>query len=127
MGWFDSKICVLFGQKFPGMSSLACGYLDKLIWTPSDFCSNKDPTLLDPEVLADTCWTISYHTDCPNEQIEMVVKRGVVPQLVKLRRAPELLIVTSVLRAIGSIVTGTDEQTHVVIDVGALAIFPSLQ
>lgn len=33
---------------------------------------------------------------------------------------------TPSLRAIGNIVTGTDEQTQIVIDSGALAVFPSL-
>ncbi|KAL4689749.1 hypothetical protein H8959_012540 [Pygathrix nigripes] len=51
---------------------------------------------------------------------------GVVPQLVKLLGASELPIVTPALRAIGNIVTGTDEQTQVVINAGALAVFPSL-
>ena len=56
----------------------------------------------------------------------MIVKTGVVPQLVKLLGATELPVVTPVLRATGNIVTGTDEQTQVVIDAGALAVFPSL-
>lgn len=33
---------------------------------------------------------------------------------------------TPSLRAIGNIVTGTDEQTQIVIDSGALSVFPSL-
>ncbi|KAK2095916.1 hypothetical protein P7K49_024950, partial [Saguinus oedipus] len=49
---------------------------------------------------------------------------GVVPQLVKLLGDLELPIVTPALRAIGNVVT--DEQTQVVIDAGALTVFPSL-
>lgn len=56
----------------------------------------------------------------------MVMKIGVVLQLVKLLGASELLIVTPVLKATVNIVTGADEQTQVVIDVGVYVVFPSL-
>ncbi|KAE8300726.1 Importin subunit alpha-1 Karyopherin subunit alpha-2 RAG cohort protein 1 SRP1-alpha [Larimichthys crocea] len=99
----------------PDLSEFPSGYLRNVTWT-----------LQLMEVLADTCWAVSYLTDGSNERIEVVVQAGLVPRLVQLLACGELSIVTPALRSLGNIVTGTDGQTQCVLNAGALAMFPSL-
>jgi len=119
--------------------NIPISFLRNVTWTISNLCRNKNPppdmqkilpilpvlakllTHDDEEIVADTCWALSYLTDGPNEKIAVIIETGVVHRLVKLLEHHNVSIVTPSLRAIGNIVTGDDTQTQHVIDCGALS------
>ena len=61
-----------------------------------------------------------------SNQIQMVIDSGVVPRLIPLLSHKEVKVQTAALRAVGNIVTGTDEQTQTVLNSGALSHFQAL-
>ena len=73
-----------------------------------------------------TCLALSYLTDGTNERIQLVVDAGTVPNLVKMLASSEISIVTPALRALGNVVTGSDNQTNSVIQHGGLPVICSL-
>jgi hypothetical protein len=56
----------------------------------------------------------------------MVIDAGFVPYLVPLLGHQDVKVVTAALRAVGNIVTGTDDQTQEVLNKEALKYFHSL-
>lgn len=56
----------------------------------------------------------------------MVLDYNVVPSLVPLLGHTEIKVQTAALRAVGNIVTGTDEQTQIVLNCSALSYLPML-
>nr|UVK70157.1 Importin alpha 1 [Spodoptera frugiperda] len=119
--------------------STPASQLRTAVWTYSNFCRNKNPLVKfeyvspalpyiadlleipDQDVLADACWALSYLTDGPNERIESVqVTPNLLPRVISLLNHNSAAVRTPALRAIGNMLTGSDEQTDRCLDAGCL-------
>jgi hypothetical protein len=72
----------------------------------------------DTEVATDAAWALSYISDGSSQQIGQVIGTGCVGKLVNMLQDPAL--VQPALRALGNIVTGTDDQTEIVLQCNCL-------
>ena len=72
------------------------------------------------EIIGDVCWALSYISDGGVEQIPTILQTNVLPRIVELLEHKEMAISVSCLRTIGNILTGSDAETQVAIEAGAL-------
>lgn len=125
--------------------TISIPFLQNISWTMSNLCRNKNPptdihyirailpsllkllSFQDKQIRADSCWALSYITDGPNERIQMIIDSGITLDLINvLSSIPDVVLLTPVLRTVGNIVTGTDEQTATMLHQGMLKPFAQL-
>ncbi len=68
----------------------------------------------DTEILTDAAWGLLWNSE-GYEEIEAIINNGVIPVIVKLLSNPILSILIPCLRLVGTIASGTDEQTSVIL------------
>ena len=79
------------------------------------------------EVVVDASWAFSYISDGDPSRIAAVLDSRPLPALLQLLKlADSVSVVTPVLRTLGNVVTGTDEQTQSFVDAGGLDHCPRL-
>jgi len=130
LGVEDALEGLLFNIRRPSGLSM----LQNATWALSSFCRGKPVVALeqvkptipalagllrvkDIEVLADSCWALSYISDGDNERVAAVLNGGTTAEsLTKLLSHNDTAVVTPALVTIGNLVSGNDEQTQKVLD-----------
>lgn len=104
------------------------------VWALSNFCGGQPlahheavspvwdvlPPLVnshDDEIVINACWCVSYLTDINRSA---VIASGVCPKLLELLLCHSERIIAPVLRAVASLVAGTDAETQTILDLGVL-------
>jgi importin subunit alpha-2 len=113
-------------------------FVRTMAWAFSNLCRHKDPhaplevlSVLAPYVVAllqyddrtvqiDACWATSYLTDGSDDQIQIALDNNAAHYLMGFVTSQDAALIAPAVRALGNMVTGTDEQTQTVIQVGIL-------
>ncbi|GMT16850.1 hypothetical protein PFISCL1PPCAC_8147, partial [Pristionchus fissidentatus] len=123
---------------------ISVGFLRTVNWVLVNLCRSNDPPLTaeiikqllsafvglirhkDTKILVGIVWALYSLTDGGNEQIEMVVESGAVPDLILLLGHSDVKVQTTALRAVRNISTGCGKWTPLLLDNGILRFFPEL-
>ena len=108
-------------------------------WTVSNLCRGKprarsevlrfaiEPlgqalmTNTNHDILVDCCWALSYIIDGTKDLIEAYMHPPLLKRLIELVNHASLSVQIPIIRTIGNLTTGSDEQTQQVMDSGLLA------
>ncbi|RNA30301.1 importin subunit alpha-like [Brachionus plicatilis] len=77
----------------------------------------------DSEVLTDILWGLSYLSDGSTAQIQLFLDNITIKNVTDKIGHQSLTVVTPVLRIIGNIASGSDEQTQIILDLDVLKDF----
>jgi importin subunit alpha-6/7 len=128
----------ILNVKHPANDSL----LGNITWTISNLCRGKPqpklalvknaiPALIFiimnsavSGILIDALWALSYISDGEDERIDAIMKtnKGISARLVQLVSSGTATLMAPAIRILGNFASGTEEQTHAVIDGGVFSI-----
>lgn len=76
---------------------------------------------MDKEIIADSCWAISYHSDASKNKIQVVVESKVIPRIIRNLEEPSMAMLVPSIRILGNISTGTADHTNELLASGILS------
>ena len=103
-------------------------------WTLMNLCRGKPPPSFDmvkaaiptlaeliltsdqdEKILEDSCWTLSYIFDGPNDKSQAIIEASICQRLNDLLMNPSPSVQYAALKAVGNILAGNDEQKQLII------------
>lgn len=104
-----------FSNLFRGKPAPALAAVTPALPVMSTLLGNEDS-----EVVVDVLWAVTYFTDSGEDRITSILGTDIVPKVISYLSCQDPTKQMPALRAVGNILTGSNEQTQAVLNMGAL-------